>query len=98
MQLAKVIGQVVATVKEPGLNSFKILVVQDIDPHSPDSDTSTNPYVAVDLVGAGEGELVAVVHGSAARIPQASAHTATDTAVVAIVDSLVINGELTFQK
>ena len=98
MQLARVIGQVVATVKEPGLDSFKILIVRNIDPSAPDDEATASPYVAVDLVGAGEGEIVTVAHGSAARVPRATANTATDSAVVAIVDTLSIDGNVTFQK
>ena len=98
MQLARVIGQVVATVKEPGLDSFKILILRNIDPAAPEDDTAAPPYVAVDLVGAGEGELVTVAHGSAARVPRVTANTATDSAVVAIVDTLTVDGAVTFQK
>ena len=98
MQLARVIGQVVATVKEPGLDSFKILIVRNIDPSAPEHEATAPPYVAVDLVGAGEGEIVTVVHGSGARVPRVTANTATDSAVVAIVDTLSIDGTVTFQK
>ena len=52
----------------------------------------------MDLIGAGEGEIVAVAHGSAARVPGATAHAATDSAVVAIVDTLSVAGTVTFQK
>jgi len=98
MQLARVIGQVVATVKEPGLDSFTILIVRNIDPSSPDDETTSPPYVAVDLVGAGEGELVTVAQGSAARVPAATASAPTDSAVVAIVDTLSVDGAVTFEK
>ncbi|MCY4631833.1 MAG: EutN/CcmL family microcompartment protein [bacterium] len=98
MQLARVIGQVVATVKEPGLDSFKILIVRNIDPSAPEDETTEPPYVAVDLVGAGEGELVTVAQGSAARVPTATANTPTDSAVVAIVDTLAVDGAVTFEK
>ena len=98
MQLARVIGQVVATVKEPGLNSFKILILRNIDPSAPDDEATAPPYVAVDLVGAGEGEIVTVAHGSAARVPRTTANTATDSAVVAIVDTLSVDGTVTFRK
>ena len=98
MQLARVIGQVVATVKEPGLNSFKILILRNIDPSAPDDEATAPPYVAVDLVGAGEGEIVTVAHGSAARVPSTTANTATDSAVVAIVDTLSVDGTVTFRK
>ena len=71
MRLATVVGQVVATVKEPGLDGFKILLVEDVDPSHPDSN-GFGAYLAVDLVGAGEGEVVVIAMGSAARIPEAT--------------------------
>ncbi len=89
MQLAKVLGQVVSTVKEPGLARFTLLVVQD------DPDGAT--YVAVDLVGAGTGELVLVSSGGAARVA-AGADAPTDRAVVAIADSVIRAGTVTYRK
>ena len=97
MQLARVVGQVVSTVKEAGLDGFKILLVSDIDASDPDGDAGT-PYLAVDLVGAGEDEIVLVAQGGAARIAEASRHTPTDRAVVAIVDDVVVGGSVTFKK
>lgn len=99
MRLAKVVGQVVSTVKEPGLDGFKILLVEDLDPTDPDrAQFGGESYPAVDVVGAGEGEVVLVTAGSAARVPSASGRTATDAAVVAIVDSVIVGGEVTFKK
>ena len=63
-----------------------------------DDEATAPPYVAVDLVGAGEGEIVTVAHGSAARVPSTTANTATDSAVVAIVDTLSVDGTVTFRK
>jgi ethanolamine utilization protein EutN len=104
MRLAKVVGQVVATVKEPGLDGFKILLVEDLDATDPQIEISQREpfdgeaYPAIDVVGAGEGEVVLVTAGSAARVPSASGRTATDAAVVAIVDSVIVGGEVTFKK
>ena len=98
MQLARVVGQVVSTVKEPGLDGFKILLVSDVDASDPDGGDAGPPYLAVDLVGAGEDEIVLVAQGGAARIPDASRHTPTDRAVVAIVDDVVVGGTVTFKK
>jgi ethanolamine utilization protein EutN len=97
VQLARVVGQVVSTVKEPGLDGFKILLVRDIDASEPDR-AGGPAYLAVDLVGAGEDEIVLVAQGGAARIPDASRHTPTDRAVVAIVDDVVVGGNVTFKK
>ena len=105
MRLAKVVGQVVSTVKEPGLDGFKILLVEDLDVADPQWEESQRdpfgagpPYPAIDVVGAGEGEVVLVTAGSAARVPSAAGRTATDAAVVAIVDSVIVRGEVTFKK
>lgn len=101
MRLASVLGQVVATVKEPGLDRFTLLVVQDEFP-APDSgpDHPRPPYVAVDLVGAGVGELVLVVGGSAARLAAGAAAGAdcpTDQAVVGIADTVIDRGAVIYR-
>jgi ethanolamine utilization protein EutN len=97
MRLAKVVGQVVATVKEGGLASFKLLVLQDAT-GATQARTSGPVYVAIDLVGAGEGELVLVVSGSGARVCADSAAAPVDSAVVAIADSVIRNGDVTYRK
>lgn len=97
MRLAKVVGQVVATVKAGGLDSFKLLVVQDATGPSP-ARTSGPAYVAIDLVGAGEGELVLVVSGSGARVCADAAAAPVDSAVVAIADSVIRSGAVTYRK
>jgi len=97
MELARVVGQVVSTIKAPGLEGFKLLLVADVDPRDVEAGTGA-PYLAVDLVGAGEDELVVVASGSAARVPEASRTVATDRAVVAIVDNAVVGGRVTFKK
>jgi ethanolamine utilization protein EutN len=99
VRLAKVVGQVVSTVKEPGLGGFKILLVEDLDPNDPERDQfDGGVYPATDVVGAGEGEVVLVAIGSAARLPAAAGRTPTDASVVAIVDSVIVGGAVTFKK
>ena len=104
MRLATVLGQVVATVKEPGLGRFTLLVVQDGAPADDGADPARPgrpPYVAVDLVGAGVGELVLVVGGSAARLAAGAAAGAdcpTDQAVVGIADTVIERGTVTYRK
>lgn len=98
MKLARVVGQLVSTIKEPGLDTFKILVLENVAPADPERSSDPASYLAVDLVGAGEGEIVVVASGSAARVHQATSHTATDSAVVAIVDSVIVGGQVTFKK
>ena len=95
MRLAQVVGQVVSTVKQPEMGGFKLLVCQDF---GADGQTMEGTLVAVDLVGAGRGEVVLVVEGSAARAADATKDAAVDAAVVAIADSVVLQGEITFSK
>jgi ethanolamine utilization protein EutN len=99
VRLAKVVGQVVSTIKEPGLDGFKILLVEDLDANDPDRNPfDAEAYPAIDVVGAGEGEVVLVAIGSAARIPATAGRTPTDASVVAIVDSVIVGGQVTFKK
>ena len=99
MHLARVVGQVVATVKEPELNGFKLLLVHDLDYlEPPNGAVHRVPYVAVDLAGAGEGEVVVVTTGSAARVSARTAGAPVDLAVVGIVDTVVVEGRPKFDK
>lgn len=103
MQIAVVVGQVVATVKEPGLASHRLLVLRRTDPTSPTGEHTSpqNPadhLVAVDLVGVGRGEVVLVATGSAARAGTATGQCPTDAAVVAVLDEVVHEGAVTFTK
>ena len=97
MELGRVAGQVVSTIKAPSFSGLKLLLVEAVDPAS-GSPTAQTPYVAVDLVGAGVGEVVLVARGSAARTNPGTANVPTDAAVVAIVDTVVVEGSMTFSK
>jgi microcompartment protein CcmK/EutM len=85
MEIARVLGSVTATAKTESLRSHKLLVVQPQDPTGSDDRPAE---VAVDTVGAGPGDRVLIVRGSAARQPMESRSTATDLTIVAIVDSV----------
>ena len=74
----RVTGSTVATQKADGLAGFKLLNVRPV--------SGGDEIVAVDLVGAGEGDLVLVALGSAARELDSTRGVPTDAAVVAIVD------------
>ena len=84
MQLARVIGTVVATVKNDSLNGRKLLVVQTLNA---DLKPNGKPMVAVDAVGAGVGELVFWCRGKEASFPFKREDTPTDCTIVGIVDS-----------
>jgi microcompartment protein CcmK/EutM len=83
MQLAKVIGDVVATCKEPAYEGIKLLVIQ---PLAPDGTDSGRPLVAVDSVGAGVGERVFFVRGKEASFPFHPREVPADAGIVGIVD------------
>ena len=98
MELARVTGQVVSTIKQDGLHGFKLLLVAPLDPATGADAAGELPYVAVDLTGAGTGEVVIVARGSAARVSADGDKVPTDAAVVAIVDSVIVEGKQTFDK
>jgi len=84
MQLARVIGTVVATIKNEALEGRKLLVVQTLNK---DLAASGKPMVAVDSIGAGIGDLVFWCRGKEASFPFKREDTPTDCTIVAIVDS-----------
>lgn len=88
MILARVVGTVVATRKDPRLVSNKLLVVRPIDP----SGKAEGGYlVAVDTVEAGAGETVLVVSGSSARMASGMKDCPVDAAIVGIIDAIEVN-------
>lgn len=95
MYIAKVMGTAVSTVKDERLEGAKLLLVSEANQTG---EIVGNPYVALDRVGAGAGELVLVVTGSTARVAAGNANTPVDLAVVGILDSLHHDGKLTYQK
>jgi microcompartment protein CcmK/EutM len=83
MQLARVIGEVVATRKDDNLVGLKLLVVQ---PLAPDRSAAGKPLVAVDAIGAGAGEHVFFVKGKEASFPFHPGEPPVDASIVGIVD------------
>jgi microcompartment protein CcmK/EutM len=83
MQIAKVIGDVVITVKDPNLSGVTLLVLQ---PLAADGSASGRTLVAVDSVGAGVGETVFFVRGKEASFPFYPVQVPADAGVVGIVD------------
>ena len=88
MLLARIVGTVVATRKDPRLVSNKLMVVRGIDPTGKSEGTY---LVAVDTVDAGVGETVLVVSGSSARMAAGMKDTPVDAAIVGIVDTVEMN-------
>lgn len=88
MYIAKVIGTIVSTKKDPQLIGKKLLIIAPME----GKDYSRNIIeVAVDSVGAGIGEEVLVVRGSAARRIADGTDPPIDAAIVGIIDTIEIN-------
>ena len=83
MWLAEVVGTVVATLKDSGLEGRKLLVIQ---PVAPSGTPNGAQLVAVDSVGVGVGERVFYVRGREASFPFLPDHVPTDAGIVAKVD------------
>lgn len=95
MILGYVEGTVVASQKDAGLTGFKMLLVRHVDRAMKPTAAYT---IAVDAIGAGDGELVMVVSGSSARMAAQTLNKPVDAAVVAIVDTVVADGRAVYEK
>src|SRR3989442_7503412 len=100
MFLARVTGHVVATQKEKALSGQKLLVVEplnvkyDADNATPASLGNTGrAIVAIDCVGAGDGQLVLVVQGSSAPMTDITKNMPADAAIIGIIDSATYAGK-----
>jgi ethanolamine utilization protein EutN len=87
MLLAKIVGTVVATRKDPRLVSCKLLIVKPMDPRGK---VEGSPLVAIDTVDAGVGETVLVVSGSSARMAAGLKDCPVDAAIIGVVDDIEI--------
>jgi microcompartment protein CcmK/EutM len=95
MRIARVVGSAVSTVKEASLVGHKLLLVREAD----EKNELTGPvFVAVDVVGAGTGELVLISEGSAARQSGKTTDQPVDAMIMGVLDSLEVDGTVTFRK
>lgn len=95
MLLGRVAGTLVASRKDEGLVGQKFLLVRQLDLEGADTAGSV---VAVDSVGAGEGDVVLWASGSSARQTEGTRDRPCDAVVMAIVDSWEIDGETRYRK
>lgn len=95
MQIARVIGSAVATIKDEKLTGRKLLIVREADETG---QPVGKPYVAIDSVDAGTGDLVLVAAGSSARQTNITKDTPVDAVIMAVIDSLEMSGRVTFRK
>jgi microcompartment protein CcmK/EutM len=96
MKIARVTGSTISTIKSPRIQDTKLLVCRETDPTG--KELSNLSYVAIDLVDAGIGDLVLTCHGSAARQTNLTKETPVDAVIMAVLDHLEVDGEITFRK
>ncbi len=101
MFIAKVTGSLVATQKVDSMVGRKLLVVEPfrLDPHDRTRLASTGrTFVAVDTVGAGEGEYVLITQGSSARMTPETKELPIDTVIVGLIDTVHVDHQCVFRR
>ena len=95
MLIAKVVGSAVATIKDEKLHGSKLLIVRETDV---EGQPIGKPLIAVDSVEAGVGDLVLIASGSSARQTTMTKERPVDAVIMAVLDTLEVEGNVTFQK
>jgi ethanolamine utilization protein EutN len=88
MQIARVIGNVVATVRHPIYKGHKLLLVQ---PLALDGSERGRSYIALDFVRTGKGDRVLVVNeGQSGRQMVEDATAPVRSVIVGVVDEITL--------
>ncbi len=95
MKLGRIVGTVVASQKDPKLEGMRLMLVEDI---SLELQAKPSFVVAVDSVGAGEGEIVLYASGSSARMTEMTQNRPIDATIMAIVDTLALEHKVIYDK
>ncbi len=95
MLIAKVIGTAISTIKDAKVHGDKLLLLRQTDPQGK---IVGKPYVAVDLVDAGVGDLVLSGHGSSARQTSLTKDCPVDAVIVAVIDHLEVDGDVVYRQ
>ena len=101
MFVAKVTGAVVSTQKVDSIVGYKLLVVE---PYRLDNktrkklNTTGRTFIAVDTLGAGEGDYVLITQGSSARLTEETRDLPIDTVVVCIVDNVHVDNHSVYER
>jgi ethanolamine utilization protein EutN len=101
MFLAKVTGAVVATQKTDAMVGHKLLVVEPYRLEANERQslvTTGRTFVAVDTVGAGEGEFVLITQGSSARLTPETKNLPIDCVIIGIVDTVHVDAACVFHR
>jgi microcompartment protein CcmK/EutM len=95
MLIAKVIGTTVSTIKDEKIVGRKLLIVRQTDEKG---EPFGKPFVAIDTVNAGVGDLVLTASGSSARQTTITKDRPVDAVIMAMIDSLEVDGVVTYTK
>ena len=95
MRLARITGTVTATVKDAQLIGSKLLLVDVVDASG---NILQAALVAVDTVGAGVGDQVLLVQGSAARLSLNASNLPVDASIIAVVDDVAVADKTTNRR
>ena len=101
MFVAKVTGSLVSTQKVATMVGYKLLIVEPyrLEPKQRKSLTTTGrTFVAVDTLGAGEGEYVLITQGSSARLTAETKNMPIDCVVVGIIDQVHVDNFKVYSK
>lgn len=98
MLVCRVVGSAVSTIKDQQLKGFKLLVVREVTPQN--NRLVGRGFLAVDAVGAGDGELVFVTTGSSARHAERinNQNIPCDATIVGILDSIDMGGKRSYRS
>ncbi len=95
MLIARVIGTAISTIKDEKLTGRKLLICRQTDEKGV---ASGKPFVAIDTVDAGEGDLVLTAAGSSARQTTITKDTPVDAVIMAVIDHLEVDGAVVWKK
>ena len=95
MLIALVIGTTVSTIKDETLTGRKLLILRPADE---DGKPYGKPYVAVDTLDAGIGDMVLTAHGSGGRQTTITKNSPVDAVIMAVIDHLAVAGKVTYQQ
>ncbi|MGN6544908.1 MAG: EutN/CcmL family microcompartment protein [Aureliella sp.] len=101
MFVAKVTGSIISTQKVESMTGQKLLVVEPYRLDSPGRDklvTTGRTFVAVDMLGAGIGDMVLISQGSSARFTPETNKLPIDTVVIGIVDQVSIDRQSVYSR
>ena len=95
MLIARVLVDVVSTIKDEKIVGRKLLIVREV---TIENEIVGKPIVAIDTVDAGRGDVVLIAQGSSARQTSSTKDTPTEAVIMAIIDSVEVEGKVTFRK